>query len=91
MRNYNFNLKKHTQGISEMEGSLEIIWIQALILQVKKLRTRGKGLPHSQRPPWSKAEFGLGAMILRSKPALLHRDSPAPRLVLFVVGLFPLF
>lgn len=39
----NFNLKKHTQGISEMEGSLEIIWTQALILQMKKLRTRGKG------------------------------------------------
>ena len=87
----NFNLKKHTQGISEMEGSLEIMWTQALILQMKKLRTRGKGLPHSQRSAWSKAEFGLGAMILRSKPTLLHSDSPAPRLVLFMAGLLPPF
>ena len=54
MRNYNFNLKKHTHGISEMEGPLEIIWIQALILQVKKLRTRVKGLPHSWTGrPWT--------------------------------------
>lgn len=60
-----------------MEGPLGIIQSQALILQMKKLKTRGKGLPHSQRSPWSKAEFGLGAMILRSKPALLHSDSPA--------------
>lgn len=31
MRNHNFNLKEQNQGIWEMEGYLEIIWIDQVL------------------------------------------------------------